>query len=252
MGNTFTLQPQQLTRTAATEVAQWTATNKMEHSHDKTKELRIRFKRTPPDIPPVTINISVEQVNSTRLGVTLTADLKWQPHIDEITAKALQRQYFIILFNRAGVESHHLVKIYTSLVRSVVEYACQVWNTGLTKQQTKQLESIQRRAMRIIFRNVSYAEAIVTAGIPTPADRRESQHRQTGGNPNTGRLEGNTAEPCSRTGNNLITHCAIFCLQSGKLHTEHAISASTLPRCRIDRFNNSFYIQYGLFHWQWT
>ena len=94
-------------------------------------------------------------------------------NIDEITTKASQRLYFIILFKRARVESHHLVKIYTSLVRSVVEYACQVWHTSLTKQQTKQLESIQRRAMRIIFRNVSYAEAIVTAGIPTLADLRE-------------------------------------------------------------------------------
>ena len=177
MGNTFTLQPQQLTRTAATEIAQWTATNKMEHSHDKTKELRICFNRTPPDIPPLTINIPVEQMNSTRLGVTLTANLKWQPHIDEITTKALQRHYFIILLNRAGVESHHLVKIYTSLVRSVVEYACQVWHTGLTKQQTKQLG---------IHTKTSNAH-----NFPKCVLRRSHRHS---GNPNTGRPEGNTMQ----------------------------------------------------------
>ena len=177
---------------AATEVAQWTATNKMALNYDKTKELCICFKRSPLDIPPLTTNDRpIEQVKSTRLlGVTLTADLKWQSHIDEITAKASQRLYFIILLNRAGVDSHHLVNIYTSLVRSVVEYACQVQHTSLTKQQTKQLESIQRRTIRIIFRNMSYAEAIVTAGIPTLGDRRESQHWETGGNPNTGRPEG--------------------------------------------------------------
>ena len=135
----------------------------------------------------------IELVNSVRLlGVTLTADLKWRPHIDEITAKASQQTYFIILLNRAGVEPHHLVKIYTTLVRYVVEYACQVWHTSLTKQQTKQLESIQRRAMRIIFRNVTYAEAIVTAGIPTLADRRETLYRTL------------------FTSNSLITSCIIF------------------------------------------
>ena len=134
-------------------------------NYDKTKELRICFKRSQLDIPPLTINNRpTEQVKSTRLlGVTLTADLKWQSHIDEITAKASQRLYFIILLNRAGVESHHLVNIYTSLIRSVVEYTCQVWHTSLTEQQTKQLESIQRRAVRIIFRNVSYAEVIITS-----------------------------------------------------------------------------------------
>ena len=72
----------------------------------------------PLDIPPLTINDRpIEQVKSTRLlGVTLTADLKWHSHIDEITVKASQRLYFIILLNRAGVESENLVNIYTSLV----------------------------------------------------------------------------------------------------------------------------------------
>ena len=129
-------------QTASTEVAQWTANNKVALNYDKMNELSICFKRSSLDIPPLTINDRpIKQVKSTRLlGVTLTAGLKWQSHIDEITVKASQRLYFIILLNRAGVDSHHLVNIYTSLVRSVIEYTC---HTSLTKQQTKQLESIQ-------------------------------------------------------------------------------------------------------------
>ena len=63
---------------AATEVAQWTTNNKMALNYDKTKELRICFKRSPLDIPPLTINDRpIKQVKSTRLlGVKLTADLK--------------------------------------------------------------------------------------------------------------------------------------------------------------------------------
>ena len=92
---------------AATEVAQWTTAKTMTLNYDK-------MKRSPLDIPPLTINDRpIEQVKSTRLpGVTLTADLKWQSHIEEITSKAPQRLYFIILRNQAGVESHHLDKIY--------------------------------------------------------------------------------------------------------------------------------------------
>ena len=157
-------------------------------NYDKTKELRICFKKSNPDIALLTIDgRPIQQVNSTRLlgvtlsevnctcllGVTLSEDLRWKSHIDEITTKASQRLYFIILLKRAGIDPHHLINIYTSIVRSVLEYACQVWHTSLTKKQTKQIEYIQRRAMRFIFQDKSYTEAITAANLPTLSDRRE-------------------------------------------------------------------------------
>ena len=67
MGKVFTCGHNSSLQTAATEVVQWTANNKMALNYDKTMELRICFKRSPLDIPPLTI----EQVKSTRLlGVT--------------------------------------------------------------------------------------------------------------------------------------------------------------------------------------
>ena len=163
-------------QTAADEVAQWTTTNNMALNYDKTKEMRICLKKETPYIPPITINdIQIEQVHSTPLlGVTISQGLTWQLHIDDITTKASQRLYFIILLKRAGIEPHHLVKIYTTIIRSVIEYACQVWHTSLTIRQTNQLESIQKRAMRIIFYGMRYNDAIATAEIPTLADRREA------------------------------------------------------------------------------
>ena len=149
---------------AADEVGQWTASNKMALNYNKTKELRICLKKSTPDIDCRPI----QQVNS-----TLSEDLKWQSHIDEITTKALQRLYFIILLKRAGIDPHHLIDIYTSIVRSVLEYACQVWHMSLTKKQTRQIEYIQRRAMWIIFQDKSYTEAITAANLPTLSDRRE-------------------------------------------------------------------------------
>ena len=60
---------------------------------------------------------------------------------------------------------------------SVIEYACQVWHTSLTIRQTNLLESIQKRAMRIIFCGMHYNDAIATARILTLADRREALGR---------------------------------------------------------------------------
>ena len=98
----------------------------------KTKKLRICFKKSTPDIALLTIDgRSIQLVNSTcLLGVTLSEDLKWQSRIDEITTKASQRQHFIILLNSAGIDPHYLINIYISIVRSVLEYACQVWHTS--------------------------------------------------------------------------------------------------------------------------
>ena len=79
-----------------------------------------------PDIPPITINDrQIEKVNCTcLLDVVISLDLTWQLYIEE--TKASQRLHFIILHKRSGAEPHHLVKVYTIITRSVIEYACQV------------------------------------------------------------------------------------------------------------------------------
>jgi len=48
---------------------------------------------------------------------------------------------------------------YQAVVRPVLEYASPCWQTSLTKEQTKQLEDVQRRARQIIFGNIPYDEA---------------------------------------------------------------------------------------------
>ena len=194
-------------------------------NYDKTKELRICFKKSAPDIALLTIDgRPIQHVNSTRLlGVTLSEDLKWQSHIDEITTKATQRLYFIILLKRAGIDPHHLINIYTSNVRSVLEYACQVWHTSLTKKQTRQIEYIQKRAMRITFKDKSYTEAITAANLLTLSDRREKLCRTL-----------------------FISMQQSSCIL---LYTTRNTRTYCVPRCKTARFQNSF-IPYALRHWQ--
>ena len=53
-------------QTPADDVVQWNTTNKMSLNYNKTKEMGICFKKTTPDIPPVSINErQIEQVNCT-------------------------------------------------------------------------------------------------------------------------------------------------------------------------------------------
>jgi len=49
-----------------------------------------------------------------------------------------------------GLASIHKLCYYITVVRPVLEYACRVWHSSLTAEQTKTFESLQQRAMKII------------------------------------------------------------------------------------------------------
>jgi len=53
----------------------------------------------------------------------------------------------------------------------VLEYACPIWHSSLSKQQTTLLEDVQRRAVQIIVGNSPYAEACCMLGIQSLTDR---------------------------------------------------------------------------------
>ena len=107
------------------------------------------------------------------LGVTITDDLSWITHVDNITKKANQRLYMLRLLVRARVSIDKLISIYLCKIRPVVEYACQVWHGSLGKELAYQLESVQRRALRIIMPDADYKLALEIAKIPSLEDRRK-------------------------------------------------------------------------------
>ena len=73
---------------------------------------------------------------------------------------------------RAGVCQDDLLYYCQAAVRPVLEYASPCWQASLTKEHTKQLEDVQRRALRVIFANIPYDEARRTCNILSQAERR--------------------------------------------------------------------------------
>ena len=114
-----------------------------------------------------------ETVSSAKvLGVTISSDLKWSAHIDSITTKAAKRLYLLRQLKRAGISSSDLVLFYCSVIRSVLEYTCQVFHCNLPLYLSDEIERIQRRALNTIFPTCSYSEGLVEAGLPSLYDRR--------------------------------------------------------------------------------
>ena len=127
--------------------------------------------------PPLLLQLDrqpVERVTSYKLlGLHVTDSLQWKEHVSSVCSRAALRLHFLQQLKRASMSSDDLLYYYQSVVRPVTEYTCVVWHTSLTQEQTKQLESIQKRAMKIIFGTSSgdLSRALVT--LPSLAERRE-------------------------------------------------------------------------------
>lgn len=157
-------------------ISKWSTENLFQLNSIKCKELVTSFARTPPTLNPVSVSgQSLERVVTAKLlGVTIRNDLKWNNHVDLITIKAAKRLYLLRQLKRADVATTNLVKFYCSCIRSVLEYACQLFHSSLPQYLSDDIERIQKRAMRIILPNLSYTDAIEKAGLHTLYSRRES------------------------------------------------------------------------------
>jgi hypothetical protein len=102
------------------------------------------------------------------LGVIISQDLTWNRHVDYILKKANSRLYALRQLKKAGLTQHDLLKIYCSLVRSCIEYASPVWS-DLTQNLTNLIESVQKRALRIILPSLAYTKmhALTRSGLET-------------------------------------------------------------------------------------
>ena len=161
---------------AVNHISSWSHSNHFQLNPTKCKELIVSFQKIPPPYSPITIDgVQFQRVSSAKvLGVTISNDPKWNDHVDIITSKAARRLYLLSQLKRAGISSDDLLAFYYSAIRSVLEFSCQLFHRSLPKYLSDDIERIQRRAMRIIFPNLSYCEALNKAGIPTLSERRES------------------------------------------------------------------------------
>ena len=157
--------------------AEWTNNNDMKINSEKSKEMIISFSHgdLANEVPNILIDGKVvERVDHVKLlGITLSNDLTWKRHVDNIVKKAGKRIYMLYQLKRAGVNQADLVTIYISFVRPVVEYACPVWHTNLPIYLSDNIEMIQKRDVRAIFPGMSYVDILNLINLSTLKERRD-------------------------------------------------------------------------------
>ena len=154
---------------------EWSELNRMNINSTKTKEMILGPFGEESPTPLLIAAKPVQRVSEYKfLGVTVNSTMKWDDHVAVITSKAAKRLWFLKKLKRAGVVREDLVYFCQAVVRPTLGYACPAWHTSLTKEQTKSLEDIQRRALQVIVGNIPYEEACCKLNLPRLADRRHS------------------------------------------------------------------------------
>ena len=221
------------------EVLDWSKQNMMNINYGKTKEMLIGPIKN--DNIPHLINSNSEAIERVTvfklLGLTIDNNLKWNSHVNSICAKASSRIYFLKQLKRSGVSADDLLYFYSTVVRPILEYACPVWHSSLTKELSECIERVQKRSVYVIFGAGKYNDIIIKHNIDTLYDRREML--------------------CQKFFFTILspTNCLHYLLPEARdndVTTKLRNAKVFIPELsRTNRLKNSF-IQHGLEHYQQT
>lgn len=102
-------------------------------------------------------NIILKEVSANPyLGLIISNDLKWTPHITNTCKKASSTLGFVRR-NLQNCPKQTRITAYISLVRSTLEYGATIWDPH-TQKDIDRLESIQRKAVRFVYNDFQSRE----------------------------------------------------------------------------------------------
>ena len=135
----------------------------------------IDFRKDRTVIPAIKINDCVlERVSSCKLlGLWIDDDLKWKTNTEYIVKNAAKRLHLLKVLKGYNAPREDLKTFYISAIRSILEYGTKIWHGSLTVEQSKDIERIQRRGMKIICPEKTYEQALIKCGMETLENRRE-------------------------------------------------------------------------------
>jgi len=159
------------------QLTDWANQNKMVLNADKCQVMHIFTAKKPLTLPDIKINgnsLPVVQ-KSKLLGITLTSDMSWQTHVEDMVARGSRALYMLHVLNKFHPPSDQMLAVYITYIRPLLEYGAPVFHAGLTIQQAKQIERVQMRALKIIGGyDHSYQQLMQEFKLETLATRRET------------------------------------------------------------------------------
>ena len=133
---------------------QFTRDNKMKINSTKSKIILFNKSRKwtfPPEVS-FSDDINLEYVSEFKLvGVVVSQDLRWEKNTQYICKKAMKRMWTLRRMKNLNLDENLILDTYVKEIRSILELAVPVWHSGLTVKQERDIERVQKTALRIIL-----------------------------------------------------------------------------------------------------
>ena len=162
----------------------WSSKNNMALHKDKFEYMCHKFNKNHAflELPfvselykySVSEETSLEPIHQLRdLVVLVASNLSWSPHIRSITDKARQKASWVL----SVFHTHSpaiMLTLYKSMVRSIVEYCCPLWNPTKTSD-IQELEIVQKTFIARIagMRDMHYLDCLIHLSLMSLQRRRE-------------------------------------------------------------------------------
>ena len=157
-------------------IQKWTVKQKMKLNEQKTKFMIFNFSKKKQFSTQLTLNgNNIEAVKEIKLLVTIISDdLKWNKNTRFLVKRAYSRMDLLRQLNKFTNSTRDKIHIYKTYVRSVLEQSCVFWSSNLTKRNIKELERVQKVAIKLITNNKkkTYKENMKHLNIETLTERR--------------------------------------------------------------------------------
>lgn len=141
---------QSLLNKALTKIDEWCSTWQMTINVRKTVCMSLTRKRNPFQSSYFIKGECISHVNSFKyLGVTISADLRWNEHVLNIKNKAIRKLGYLRRSLRTCPPDIKLLA-YKTFLRPLLEYASIVWDP-YTDQNISMLEGVQRKSIRFVY-----------------------------------------------------------------------------------------------------
>ena len=165
-------------------IIQWSERNNMALHKNKFEYMCHRFNKSHDlSVLPfvselyryaVSDEISLEPVHQLRdLGILVSSDLSWSPHIATIANKARQKASWVLsVFHTRSISI--MLTLYKSMVRSLVEYCCPLWHPTKIRD-IQELESVQKTFTARIagMQDMHYWDRLIHLSLMSLQRRRE-------------------------------------------------------------------------------
>ena len=158
-------------------LADWCNVNDMLPKPSKCHVLHVNFLQNPVQLPQLSLDGEDLQVvdHMKLLGVEIQNNLGWDIQVKNMISRASKRLFILYVLRKYGAPAEDLLAVFQTYIRPILEYACAVWHSALTKHQTHQIERIQKRICKIILAEEyqSYEAALQHLKITSLEDRRK-------------------------------------------------------------------------------